>query len=89
MADNKPDLVIKLNVDLDVACARKPDHRKEALAKKIAVTPLLTFEGAEIADVDANKPLDEVLSAAEKAVAEFMQAQGYSFVVEGESVATH
>ena len=89
MADNKPDLVIKLNVELDVACARKPDHRKEALAKKIAVTPLLTFEGAEIADVDANKPLDEVLSAAEKAVAEFMQAQGYSFVVEGESVATH
>lgn len=85
MANHKPDLVIKLNVDLDVACARKPDHRKEQLSKKVAVTPLLTFEGAEIVNIDANKSLDEVISAAEAAVSTFMEAQGYSVVIEAES----
>ncbi|KUU99629.1 hypothetical protein AWF36_23700, partial [Escherichia coli] len=46
MASHKPDLVIKLNVDLEVACARKPDHKRESLARKIAITPQLTFGGA-------------------------------------------
>lgn len=77
MASHKPDLVIKLNVDLDVACARKPDHRREALAKKIAITPQLTFGGAPLVDIDANQPLDAVLQDAEKAIAEFMTARGY------------
>ncbi|AMH17038.1 ATP-binding protein [Hafnia paralvei] len=77
MANHKPDLVIKLNVDLDVACARKPDHRREALAKKIAITPQLTFDGSQLVDIDANKPLDEVLIDAEKAITSFMEARGY------------
>lgn len=77
MATQKPDLVIKLNVDLDVACARKPDHLAESLAKKIAITPLLTFEGASIVDIDANQPLEDVLIVAEKAVSDFMEAHGY------------
>ncbi len=87
MANHKPDLVIKLNVDVDVACARKPDHRPESLAGKIAVTPLLTFEGAQIIDIDANTPLDEVLRAAEEAVSKFMETRGYSNVMEGSTVA--
>lgn len=77
MASHKPDLVIKLNVDLDVACARKPDHRREALARKIAITPQLTFGGAPLVDIDANQPLDEVLADAEKAITAFMAARGY------------
>ncbi|HHG7228820.1 TPA: dTMP kinase, partial [Klebsiella pneumoniae] len=85
MEGHKPDLVVKLHVDLDVACARKPDHRKAALEKKIAVTPLLTFEGADIVNIDANKPIDEVLTAAEKAIAEFMEAQGYCYEADEES----
>lgn len=87
MAGHKPDLVIKLNVDFDVACARKPDHRRETLARRIAVTPLLTFEGAQIVDIDANKPLDEVLCDVEKAVASFLQARGYTFVDESKPMA--
>ena len=79
MASHKPDLVIKLNVDLDVACARKPDHRREALARKIAITPQLTFGGAQLVDIDANQPLDDVLADAEKAIAEFMTARGYHY----------
>ncbi|MEO3992071.1 dTMP kinase [Pseudocitrobacter cyperus] len=80
MASHKPDLVIKLNVDLDVACARKPDHTRESLAQKIAITPQLTFGGAPLVDIDANKPLDEVLIDAETAVVRFMESRGYACV---------
>ncbi|HEY4466390.1 MAG TPA: thymidylate kinase [Klebsiella sp.] len=89
MAGHKPDLVIRLNVSLDMACARKPDHRKAALEKKIAVTPLLTFEGADIVDLDANRPIEEVLAAAEKVIAEFMAAQSYRYKADEESAAIH
>ncbi|MFT2256768.1 thymidylate kinase [Escherichia coli] len=89
MAGQKPDLVLKLNVSLAVACARKPDHRKAALEKKIAVTPLLTFEGADIVDLDADRPIEEVLLAAEKAIAEFMAAQGYRYSADEVSTAAH
>jgi len=77
MATYKPDLVLRLNVDLDVACARKPDHRREALRKKIEVTPLLSYGGAPIVDIDTNQSLDQVLKEAEAAVAKIMTARGY------------
>ncbi|MDU7255437.1 MAG: thymidylate kinase [Escherichia coli] len=77
MASHKPDLVIKLNVDLDVACARKPDHKRESLERKIAITPQLTFGGAQLVDIDANQPLEQVLVDAEKAITDFMTARGY------------
>ncbi|WP_313682677.1 dTMP kinase [Pantoea sp.] len=88
MADHKPDLVIKLNVDLEVACARKPDHSPEALARKTLTTSLLNFEGAKIVDIDANRPLDEVLPAVEKAVAAFMKDHGYVYMDSASSVTT-
>ncbi len=77
MASQKPDLVIKLNVSLEVACQRKPDHLKEQLEKKVAVTPLLTFEGANIINIDADQPIDDVISHAETAIRQFMDAHGY------------
>ncbi|EGM7734301.1 dTMP kinase [Escherichia albertii] len=77
MASYKPDLVIKLNVDLDVACERKPDHKRESLARKIAITPQLTFGGAQLIDIDANQPLEQVLVDAENAIKDFMAARGY------------
>lgn len=85
MAQQKPDLVIKLHVDLEVACARKPDHQPESLAKKIAVTPLLTFAGAKIVDIDANQPLNKVLEMAVKAVADFMTARSITLAREHRS----
>ncbi|RJT45194.1 thymidylate kinase [Rahnella woolbedingensis] len=78
MASHKPDLVIKLNVDLDVACARKPDHRRESLAKKVLVTSKLTFQGSQIIDINANDNLESVLDAAKEAVSRFMESRGYS-----------
>ncbi|QHA89924.1 thymidylate kinase [Serratia rhizosphaerae] len=89
MAGNKPDLVLKLNVSLKVACARKPDHRRSALEKKIVVTPLLTYEGAEIVDLDADRSIEEVLASAEKAIETFMAAQGYRYKRDEESAAVH
>lgn len=89
MAGHHPDLVIKLNVDLEVACARKPDHRKASLEKKIAVTPLLTFDGADIINIDANQPIEQVIAMTEKAIAEFMATQGYGYSADETSAVMH
>jgi len=77
MTSYRPDLVIRLNIDLDTAHARKPDHRYELLRDKIAATPLLKFNGAPIAEVDAARPLADVLAAAKAAVAATLAARGY------------
>lgn len=78
MTSHQPDLVLRLNVDLDTAFARKPDHRREALARKIEITPQLTFNGAHIVEIDATQPLADVVAAAEAAVTETLTARGYS-----------
>jgi hypothetical protein len=78
MTSNLPDLVLRLNVDLETAYARKPDHSRESLARKVAATPLLKFNGAPIADLDATAPLDDVVAAAKEAVSRTMFARGYA-----------
>ncbi|MEJ4043616.1 thymidylate kinase [Erwinia sp. SLM-02] len=80
MAGHQPDLVLKLHVDVEVAFARKPDHRREALAKKVAITARLVFPGSQVVDIDVNQPLTEVLSKAERAVADLMHSRGYPVV---------
>lgn len=77
MTSYRPDLVIRLNVDLDVACARKPDHRRELLAAKVAATQQLKFNGAPIIDIDANQPLRDVLAAATAAAAAALVRSGF------------
>ncbi|EFW5434768.1 thymidylate kinase [Shigella flexneri] len=47
------------------------------MARKIAITPQLTFGGAQLVDIDANQPLEQVLVDAEKAITDFMTARGY------------
>ncbi|WP_260927577.1 nucleoside triphosphate hydrolase [Novosphingobium sp. 9] len=68
MVANRPDLVIRLNVSLEVALARKPDHRPSSLARKVADVPRLTFEGAPIVDISADQPLEQVLAQAKAAI---------------------
>ncbi len=77
MTRHKPDLVLRLNVDLETALARKPDHRRDLLAEKITATPLFRFNGAPIVEIDANQPLDDVLDAARNAVATTLANRGY------------
>ncbi|MSP85938.1 MAG: thymidylate kinase [Methylotenera sp.] len=78
MTSFRPDLVIRLNVDLDTACARKPDHRRELLRDKVAITPQLTFNGAPIVEIDSTKPLAQVLAEAKAAVAKTLAERGYT-----------
>jgi thymidylate kinase len=54
MASYRPNIVLRLNVDADVAYLRKPDHKPGLLAEKVRVTPMLRFHGARIVDLDAN-----------------------------------
>lgn len=68
MTSYRPDLVVRLKVDLDTACERKPDHRREALERKIGLVHQFTFGGADIAEVDANQPLAQVLDDVRAAV---------------------
>lgn len=68
MERHPPDLVLRLNVDLATALARKPDHRPSSLEAKIADVPRLTFNGAPIVDLDSTCPLDEVIERAKAAV---------------------
>lgn len=53
MAAHIPTLVLRLNIDADTALARKPEHGRALVEQKIAVTPLLRFGGAPIAEIDA------------------------------------
>lgn len=77
MTSYVPDLVIRLNVDLNTAYARKPDHRRESLERKIAVAPQVTFNGAPIEEIDGSQPLDQVVTAAKAAVARTLSERGY------------
>lgn len=77
MTSYQPDVVVRLNVDVDTACARKPDHSRESLERKIKHTPTLTFNGANIAEIDASQDLDEVLAAVKTAVAQTLAECGY------------
>lgn len=75
MVAHRPDLAIRLNVSLDVALARKPDHLTATLAPKIADLSHLTFQGAPIVDIDAAEPLETVLAKAKDAIAQLLQAK--------------
>lgn len=69
MTSHRPDLVIRLNVDLATAAARKPDHHVDALAEKVATVSKLSFAHAPIADIDATRSIEEVIAEAKAAIA--------------------
>jgi thymidylate kinase len=64
MAEHLPDLLIRLNVDAETAHARKPDHKLAMLEDKVRVIPTLTFNGANILDLDGTAPYAQVLETA-------------------------
>ena len=68
MASYAPALVVRLNVDIDTAFARKPDHEYASLSTKIEAVKQMTFGGAQITDIDATRPLKEVVGAAQTAI---------------------
>ena len=68
MLSIQPDLVIRLNVSLETAIERKPDHGILSLGRKIEAVPLLSFNGAPIVDLDSEEPLNQVVEQAKQAV---------------------
>ncbi|WP_202401577.1 MULTISPECIES: hypothetical protein [unclassified Saccharibacter] len=68
MARFKPDLVIRLHVDIETALQRKPDHVRFKLERKISDLPKLSFNGAPILELDSTQPLETVLTHAKEAV---------------------
>lgn len=53
MAEHRPDIVLRLNVDAATALRRKPDHKAHLLDAKVEATALLRFRGARMVDIDA------------------------------------
>lgn len=64
MAEHRPAVVIRLNIDAETAYARKPDHDMNELRDKISVIKQLNFNGAHICEIDATLPYQQVLAAA-------------------------
>jgi thymidylate kinase len=59
-----PDLVIRLDVDLDTASRRRPEDGRDYLAHRIELVRALRFDGSLFGavDVDATQPPDKVLT---------------------------
>lgn len=77
MTSYRPDLVIRLNVDLDTAFSRKPDHPRDTLERKLKVIPRLTFGGAAIVDIDASQSLEKVVAEAKAAATRVLTQRGF------------
>lgn len=78
MVRHTPDLVLRLNVDLETACARKPDHRREDLRRKIESAPLVSYGAAPVVEINTMQPLEAVFRDVEDAVAKLFVARGYA-----------
>ena len=64
-----PDLVLRLHVSPSVAAERRPEHDPADLRLRVEVADSLRFHtSAHVVDIDADKPQDEVLMAAKRAV---------------------
>jgi hypothetical protein len=75
MASHVPAMVIRLTVDADTAHERKPDHKMSMLRDKVEIIPGLTFNDANILDLNGCDPYSRVLEAALLAVEETLQAR--------------
>lgn len=69
MAKTKPELILRLDIDVDTALSRKPDHSYEELKDKISQMVRIEYNGANIAELDARAAYQQVLSQALQAIA--------------------
>jgi hypothetical protein len=69
MAEQKPSLIIRLNIDPDTAHARKSDHPMSELRDKIETMPRIGYNGAEVREIDSRMPYQQVLATALQAIA--------------------
>jgi biopolymer transport protein ExbD len=55
---------LRLDIDVDTAYARKPDHSYEEFEDKISAMVRIQYNGSRIIELDARAPYDEVLAKA-------------------------
>jgi len=55
-------------VSAEVALARKPDHQRGEIERKVGIVRDLRFEGSKVVVLDADQPLEQVLLEAKRAV---------------------
>lgn len=68
MALLRPELIIRLDIDIDTAFSRKPDHDYEELRDKIAIMTKIGYNGSRVLELDSRAPYCEVLDKALEAV---------------------
>lgn len=61
IAEDPPDVVVKLHVPAEVALSRKPEHSADYVQRKAEITELLRFPRANTIDIDASQPLEQVI----------------------------
>lgn len=68
MAAYRPTLVIRLHIDTETVMARKPDHDRALIERKVETVPRLAFNGAPMIDLDATMDYAQELALAKAAV---------------------
>ena len=63
-----PDLVIKLHVGSETVARREPEMDKDVVRDRIASFARLRFPGVKVVSIDADRPKDEVVRLAKRAV---------------------
>ena len=57
MAQYRPELIIRLGIDIETAISRKPDHDYAELQDKIGVMSTIGYNGTKILEIDSRAPL--------------------------------
>ncbi|QDH13506.2 nucleoside triphosphate hydrolase [Formicincola oecophyllae] len=86
MLNTPPDIIIRLDIDLETALARKPDHDGERLACKIADLPHIKLQrpaalgggSVPIVAIDGTLPLESVQASALKVLDAALASYGLS-----------
>ena len=63
-----PDLVLKLEVTRETAALREPDMHRPVIRQRIEGARRLTFPGAHVVRVDAERPLGEVIRSVKREI---------------------
>ena len=72
VAEVRPELVVRLRVSLETAHQRKSDHPRAVLETRVNAVSDLSYPGSKVVDVDASRPLDEVLADVKAVVWEIL-----------------
>lgn len=68
--DVYPDVIFRLNIDLETCIGRKPEHANQVsvLKKKLKAMENISYPGSEIVEIDATRPYQEELLAIKREI---------------------